>query len=92
MQPDFMRGGLTELLRIARLADTHGITIAPHLFPELMAHLLAAIPNASWLEYMGWHDQLFEEPVLPEGGSMRPPNRPGHGLTFKPELLQSATA
>ena len=91
LQPDFMRGGLTDLLRIAELADARGITIAPHLFPELMAHVLAAIPNASWLEYMGWHDELWEEPVRPAGGTMRPPDRPGHGLAFKPELLQAAS-
>ncbi len=88
LQPDMMRGGLTELLRIARLAEPHGISIAPHLFPEVMAHLLAAIPNASWLEYMGWHDHLWEQPVLPERGAMTPPTRPGHGLAFKAEWLK----
>lgn len=83
LQPDVMRGGFTELRRIAAIAEPLGITIAPHLFPELMSHLLASIPNASWLEYMGWHDELFTEPVLPEVGVMRPPTTPGHGLTFK---------
>ena len=87
LQPDVMRGGLTELRRIAHLAHERGILIAPHLFPELMTHLLASIPNASWLEYMGWHDDLWEEPVTVDNGSMRPPDRPGHGLSFKPQLL-----
>ena len=77
LQPDVMRGGFTGLRRIAVIADTCGITLAPHLFPELMTHLLASIPNASWLEYMGWHDDLFIEPVLPEAGVMRPPSAPG---------------
>ena len=83
LQPDVMRGGFTELRRIAALAEPLGITIAPHLFPELMTHLLASIPNPSWLEYMGWHDDLFTDPVLPKAGAMRPPSSPGHGLTFK---------
>ena len=87
LQPDVMRGGLTGLRRIAAIAEPHGITIAPHLFPELMSHLLASIPNASWLEYMGWHDDLFVDPVLPSAGVMRPPTAPGHGLIFKPELF-----
>jgi L-alanine-DL-glutamate epimerase-like enolase superfamily enzyme len=87
LQPDVMRGGFTELRRIAAIAHTHGITIAPHLFPELMTHVLASIPNGSWLEYMGWHDELFTNPVLPESGVMRPPTSPGHGLTFIPDLL-----
>lgn len=89
LQPDIMRGGFTELLHIAKLAEPLGITIAPHLFPELMTHLLASIPNGSWLEYMGWHDALFEDPVLPRRGIMRPPPRPGHGLSFKADWLSS---
>ena len=27
-------------------------------------HLLASIPNASWLEYMDWNDDLWVRPVL----------------------------
>ncbi len=87
LQPDVMRGGLTELRRIAAMAEPLGITLAPHLFPELMTHLLASIPNGSWLEYMGWHDGLWAEPVVPSGGRMRPPDEPGHGLAFKPDVL-----
>ena len=45
LQPDPMRGGLTELRKIATVADTWGMTIAPHLFPELNVQLLASIPN-----------------------------------------------
>jgi D-arabinonate dehydratase len=87
LQPDIMRGGYTELRRIAEHANEAGITIAPHLFPELATHLLASIPNPSWLEYMGWYDHLWVAPVLPENGAMTPPDRPGHGLDFKPELF-----
>ena len=53
LQPDVVRGGLTELRKIAALADTWGMTIAPHLYPELMIHLLASIPNGLILEDMG---------------------------------------
>ena len=42
-----MRGGMTDLRKIATLADTWGITIAPHLFPELNVQLLASIPNGA---------------------------------------------
>lgn len=88
LQPDVMRGGLTELRRIAIVADTWGIRIAPHLFHELMTHVVASIPNPSWLEYMGWHDELWEQPVLPERGQVRPPQAPGHGLTFREAVLR----
>ncbi|MEM8952132.1 MAG: mandelate racemase/muconate lactonizing enzyme family protein [Pseudomonadota bacterium] len=87
LQPDIMRGGYTELRVIAEHAARAGMTIAPHLFPELSSHLLASIPNPSWLEYMGWYDHLWVEPLQPERGLMTPSDRPGHGLDFKSELF-----
>ena len=87
LQPDVMRGGISNLLYTAERCAAQGIQIAPHLFHELMAHLLAAIPNAGWLEYMGWHDALWVEPLHPENGVVMPREQPGHGLQFKPEVL-----
>ena len=87
LQPDIMRGGFTELKVIAQHAHKAGIWIAPHLFPELSCQLVASIPNPSWLEYMGWHDRLWVEPVLPENGMLIPPDRPGHGMDLKSELF-----
>lgn len=88
LQPDVMRGGLTELRKIATLADTWGILLAPHLFSELMVQVMASIPNPHMVEYMGWLDDLFEDPPLPESGVIRPTERPGHGLVFRPEVLR----
>ncbi len=89
LQPDMVRGGLTELRKIAAVADTWGITIAPHLFHELMVHVLCSIPNASYAEYMDWNDDLWVTPTIPVNGMLRPPELPGHGLAFKPDLLKS---
>ena len=87
LQPDIMRGGYTELRLIAEHAHKADLSIAPHLFPELSIHLNASIPNGSWMEYMGWFDHLWSEPLLPGNGTMTPPDRPGHGMDFKPELF-----
>lgn len=87
LQPDLMRGGFTELRVIAERAHQAGMRIAPHLFPELASHLLASIPNPSWLEYMGWFDHLWIDPLVPANGRMAPPDRPGHGMDFRPELF-----
>jgi len=87
LQPDIMRGGYTELRVIAEHAERAGITIAPHMFSELSSHLTASIPNASWLEEMGWYNQLFVEPLTPVAGMLAPPDRPGHGMALKPELF-----
>ncbi len=88
LQPDVVRGGLTELRKIAVLADTWGLTLAPHLYSELMVQLMASIPNGLIIEYMGWLDDLWVDPVRPERGMLRPPHRPGHGLSVKPELVK----
>jgi L-alanine-DL-glutamate epimerase-like enolase superfamily enzyme len=88
LQPDPMRGGLTELRKIATVADTWGMTIAPHLFPELNVQLMASIPNGIWLEQFGLLDDLWVEPVPVVEGMITAPERPGHGLSFKPEVLR----
>jgi L-alanine-DL-glutamate epimerase-like enolase superfamily enzyme len=88
LQPDPMRGGFTELRKIAVLADTWGLTIAPHLFPELNVQLLASIPNGVWIEDMGLSEDLFVDPVPIVDGMITAPERPGHGLSFKPEILR----
>ena len=40
-----------DALRIAALAAAHDITIAPHWLADLHVHLVAATPNAVWVEY-----------------------------------------
>lgn len=87
LQPDPQRGGLTELRKIAAVGDTWGIRIAPHLFHELTIHVLASIPNPSYLEYMDWNDDIFVDPRLPVGGKIHAPEGVGHGVEIKPELL-----
>jgi D-arabinonate dehydratase len=86
LQPDPMRGGLTDMRRVAKAAEAAGITIAPHLFPELAVQVMASIPNAHVIEYLDFLDDLWLDPVLPEAGRMTAPERPGHGLEFKPEI------
>ncbi|MBT7664793.1 MAG: mandelate racemase/muconate lactonizing enzyme family protein [Rhodospirillaceae bacterium] len=88
LQPDMMRGGLTQMRRIATLAHAKGIRIAPHLFHELMVQVMAAIPNPDVLEYVDFLDDVWVEPVLPVGNMLSPPNRPGHGLVFRKEVLK----
>ena len=40
--------GFTEGLRVAALAQQHGVRLAPHLAPEVHAHLCLAYPSASF--------------------------------------------
>jgi L-alanine-DL-glutamate epimerase-like enolase superfamily enzyme len=88
LQPDPMRGGYTDLKKISVIADTWNIQMAPHLFPELNVQLLASIPNGAWIEDMGLSEDLFVDPVPIVNGMITAPERPGHGLAFKPEILK----
>ena len=44
-------GGISEWRRIAAHADSRGITVSPHWFHDLHAPLVAATPNARFVEY-----------------------------------------
>jgi len=88
LQPDVMYGGLTEILKISAVSDTWGISLSPHLFHELMVQVMASVPNGLCLEYVDFLDDLWVDPVIPENGVVRIPERPGHGLKFKEEVLR----
>lgn len=88
LQPDPMRGGYTDLRKISAIADTWNMQMAPHLFPELNVQLMASIPNGAWIEDMGLSEDLFVNPVPIVNGTITAPERPGHGLAFKPEIMK----
>jgi L-alanine-DL-glutamate epimerase-like enolase superfamily enzyme len=89
LQPDVARvGGITAWLEVASLAHTFHLPLAPHFVQDIHVQLLCAVPNAMVLEYLPWFDLFIEEPLHVEGGVARPPGRPGHGVTFKQDLLQ----
>ncbi len=84
LQPDLaMMGGLSESLRLARMAELQGIEIAPHFLPCIFVHLAAAMPNVTWLEDFPLLEPLFSG-ITPYGadGSMALPQGPGLGLQW----------
>ncbi|MBN8890126.1 MAG: isomerase [Rhodospirillales bacterium 70-18] len=98
IQPDTGRaGGLTQMKKLAGMAEAHHIMVAPHsgtLGPiaEFAAlHLLAAIPNALMLEriegdWAGRNEVISAPPVL-EGGHLLVPNVPGLGVDINEEAV-----
>jgi D-galactarolactone cycloisomerase len=92
VQPDVCRaGGLTELRRIAVLADAYGVACTPHVSIGSAIHFVAsfhaaaAMPNLVRLEYwMGQNplgDALLHEPALEiQDGCVRVPQGPGLGI------------
>lgn len=84
IQPDLaMMGGLTECLRVARMAEATGIEVSPHFLPNLFVHLAAAAPNVTWLEDFPLLEPLFGSPqTFDDKGQLAMPGTPGHSLSW----------
>ena len=74
LQPDaLVMGGVTEFMKVAAMAQSHDLPIAPHGKQEVHIHLVAAIPNGLILEYYRgstdpmW-DRMFEETLTIDDG------------------------
>jgi L-alanine-DL-glutamate epimerase-like enolase superfamily enzyme len=70
--------GFTEALRIAHLAEQHGVMIAPHTVPELHAHLVAAFPRCGF--GVESHGDAARDPVSAGLYRERLPVRDSHVL------------
>ncbi len=88
MMPDLERiGGVTGWLKASALAETAGIEISSHLFPEASAHLLAASPTAQWLEYVDWANPILAEPLAAVDGAAQIPDRSGTGVVWNDDAV-----
>ena len=88
-EPDVSNiGGITNWMRVAKLAYSHNLEVTSHGVHELHVHLLAAIPNASYLEVhsFGLERFIINPPQLTDG-LMRAGDAPGHGVVFDWDLL-----
>ena len=80
-------GGITEFRRIAATASSYGITVLPHWFHDLHTHLVAATPNARYVEYFP-DDQVLnfrrvvDTQLEVRDGRITLPQRPGLGFSF----------
>jgi len=89
LMPDLIRvGGITELLKMAHMAEAYDVPVTPHLFPEESMHLVAAIPNSTYVENMDWFSPLYEERIELKKGLIVLPQRPGFGFTFDPNVIE----
>jgi mandelate racemase len=87
--PDAMKiGGVTGWMRAAAIAETAGLPISSHLFPEVSAHLLAASPTCHWLEYVDWADPILSEPLRIDNGLALPSETPGSGIAWNEAMVQ----
>lgn len=93
-EPDVTNcGGVTTFLKVAHLAEAFNLPVTSHGAHDLTVHLLAAVPNRSYLEVHGFGlDRFLAEPLHLEDGMAIAPDRPGHGLVFDWKGLDAVRA
>lgn len=102
LQPDIGRcGGLTEIRRIAQLAELYGALVVPHFWKTGITaaaslHFQAATPNAPFIEMLS--PSVFSSPLRAEltqpepeveEGTMALPTEPGLGIELVEEAVRT---
>lgn len=98
IQPDLARtGGVTEFRKIAAMADTYYIPVAPHnpngpICTIASMHACFSIPNFLILEFFEPDETVFRE-LIPGGlrgdkGALYPVTGPGLGINVTDEFLR----
>lgn len=94
-------GGVMELKKIAALADTYFVPVAPHnmvgpVATIASAHVCLATPNFMILEYqlgdVEWIDDLITSPVPIRDGALHLSDAPGLGIKLNPTAIQKYRA
>ena len=86
-------GGITEWKRIAALAAGYGVTVCPHWFHDVHAPLVAATPNARYVEYFP-DDQvlnfrrLIDKQLSFKNGDLMLHQTPGLGFRFDEKAVK----
>ena len=94
VQPDIcVVGGMSQMRRIATLAETFNTMVAPHnpmgpLATARNVHFAAACSNFSILEYKPETTRWCPDPYVPVDGHLElRPDRPGWGITIDEDAL-----
>ena len=89
-EPDVTNcGGITVFMKVAHLAEAFNLPVTSHGAHDLTVHLLAAVPNRSYLEVHGFGlDRYIQEPISIVEGNALAPGRPGHRVAFDWETLE----
>ncbi len=90
-EPDVSNcGGITVWRKVAHLAEARNLPVTSHGVHDLHVHLLAAVPNASYLEVHGFGlERFLAYPLGIREGIATAPDRPGHGVELDWKALET---
>lgn len=95
---DVAWNGILESLKIASMADTFEVNVAPHnygspLLDLISAHFSAAVPNLRTMEFdvdgVPWNEDLLTVPLSLDGGDLLLPTGPGWGAEINEDVLRA---
>ncbi|MBM3947864.1 MAG: mandelate racemase/muconate lactonizing enzyme family protein [SAR202 cluster bacterium] len=88
-EPDVSNiGGITAWMKVAHLAEAHNLPVTSHGVHDIHVSLLAAVPNASYLELHGFGlERFLKQPLKLVDGEAVAPDRSGLGVEFDWEKL-----
>ncbi len=87
-------GGFTEAVKICALAAADGLTVSPHVYPEIHVHLAAALANVPHVEMTDPPQGiealhlLMASTLDVRGGEAAAPERPGLGFELDRAALE----
>lgn len=97
VMPDITRcGGISEMRKMANLAETYNVPIAPHnpngpISTIASAHTMSTVPNFFRQEFMvndvPWRDGCLSHPLPVSNGFFEMPERPGLGFDIDESVL-----
>ncbi|MEX0727527.1 MAG: mandelate racemase/muconate lactonizing enzyme family protein [Planctomycetaceae bacterium] len=97
VQPDASRcGGITIVKRVADLAKTAGLKVAPHSWSDAVAvtanaHVVATLPHGLTVEVdqtgNPFVEELLVEPLKVRDGILTLSKAPGLGIELKPDVI-----
>jgi len=93
-EPDVTNcGGVTTFMKICHLAEAYNLPVTSHGAHDITVHLLAAVPNRSYLEAHGFGlDRFIAEPLRIDQGAAVAADRPGHGVDLDWKALDRVRA
>jgi L-alanine-DL-glutamate epimerase-like enolase superfamily enzyme len=93
-EPDVTNcGGITVFMKVAHLAESFNLPLTSHGAHDVTVHLLAAVPNRSYLEAHGFGlDRYIASPLRIVDGNAIAPDAPGHGVAFDWAALEPLRA
>jgi L-alanine-DL-glutamate epimerase-like enolase superfamily enzyme len=90
--------GVAESVKIANMADTYEVNVAPHNFYShlatmMSAHLAAAVPNLRIMEidpdHVPWQDDFVTAKPVVQGGYLQLPTGPGWGTEIDEDAVRA---